>query len=74
MGLGRHLDLGLQKLPADISRRAKRGGLEQRVRSLRGNFAGFGVGKKVFLLDAELEIIIGRKNARLLARSTSVRM
>ena len=68
MGLGRYLDLGLQKLPADISRRAKGGGLEQRVRRFRGNFTAFRVGKKVFFLDAELKIIVGRKNACLLAR------
>ena len=56
MRLGRDLDLRLQELPADMPGRAEIGGLEQRVRRLRRNLAGLGIGQKIFLLDAELKI------------------
>ena len=68
MRLGRDFNLGLQKFAADVARRCKSGGLEQRFRRLGRHLAGFRVRQEIFLFDAELKILVGAKNARRLAR------
>ena len=61
--LGRHLYLCLQEFASNMAHGAEIGGVKKSLRSLRGRLEGAGIGKEIFLFDAELESFIVRKRS-----------
>src|ERR1700691_4165921 len=68
MRRGRDLDLGLEEFAPDMAGGAEIGGLKQRIRRLCRRLECLRVGKKIFLLDAELKPVVGSEQARTFAR------
>src|ERR1700733_4304336 len=68
MRFGRDLDLGLEEFAIDATGGAEVGSLKQRLGSFRRDIEGLGIGEEIFLLDAELELVVGHKDARLPTR------
>ena len=65
---GGDFDLRLQEFAADTPCREAIGGLKKRIGRLRGDVESVTIGKEIFFLDAELEQVAGRKDARLAFR------
>ena len=53
--LGRDFYLCLQEFASNMAHGAEIGGVKKSLRSLRGRLEGVGIGKEIFLFDAELE-------------------
>jgi hypothetical protein len=66
MRFGCNFDLRLQELAADMASRREIGTFKQRIGRLRRRLQSFRVGQKIFLLDAELEPVIGDEGRRVL--------